>query len=183
MTDRMLVDQARRGDREAFTALVRRYQRMALSLAWRMTGDTAAADDISQESFIRAFRSLAAFRGDASFKNWLMRIVVNAASNYRRSRKREIPDEAGRLDARAATDGDPEQSLLRCELAARVQEELASLPPHYRAVLVLREYEDGSYQEIAEVLGIPLGTVMSRLAKARELLRGRLAQYWQGVRP
>jgi RNA polymerase sigma-70 factor, ECF subfamily len=183
MTDRVLVDQARRGDREAFTVLVRRYQRMALSLAWRMTGNAAAADDVSQESFVRAFRSLAAFRGDASFKNWLMRIVVHTASNYRRSRKREHPDGAGSLEGRPATDGDPEESLLRGELVARVQDELALLPPHHRAVVVLREYEDCSYQEIAEVLGIPLGTVMSRLAKARELLRGRLAQYCQGVEP
>lgn len=178
-SDTTLVERARRGDRAAFASLVNRYRRLALSLAWRMTSDAAAADDIAQEAFLRAFRRLDSFRGEASFKTWLLRIVVNLAANHRRSRKREVLSDPAGIECHLAT-ATTTQISDQHEIAEHVREALAALAPHYRSVVVLREYENCSYQQIADILGIPAGTVMSRLAKARALLRERLMRFWKG---
>jgi RNA polymerase sigma-70 factor, ECF subfamily len=142
-----------------------------------MTGSAADMDDLAQDTFLRAYRNLASFRGEASFKTWLVRIVMNLSSNYRRSQKTHgEAEQAGALEFASLSQG-ADRQMLSAELRAKVRQAVADLPAHCRSVVVLRDYQFLSYREIADNLGIPIGTVMSRLAKARERLRGSLAQY------
>jgi RNA polymerase sigma-70 factor (ECF subfamily) len=174
-----LIEQARRGDRNAFGELVSRYYPGVIRIVYRLCGDTGLAEDMAQEAFLRAWLALPSFRPQSSLRNWLYRITVNATLDVLRRRKDEpLEDEADRMYADQAAG--PETSLIEKERVALLRQAMHSLPEAARSVLVLREYGSLSYQEIASVLDIPVGTVMSRLNYARnrlrELLKGDLLQ-------
>jgi RNA polymerase sigma-70 factor (ECF subfamily) len=154
--------------------LVLRYRKLALGVAYRVSGDATLAEDIAQEAFVRVWNKLPTFRPEGSFKGWLCRIAANLTIDALRRRKPTVDIAETSLPALA--DG-PEASVLREERAAAVREAITSLPLHSRTALVLREYEGLSYKEIADVLDIPLGTVKSRLSDARLRLQSQLASY------
>jgi RNA polymerase sigma-70 factor (ECF subfamily) len=170
-----LVKRAQDGERNAFSDLVRMHAPGVFNVVYRMCGDHQLAEDAAQETFIQAWLHLSSYRPHSSLRNWLYRIAVNAATDMLRKDRRILP---GSVDDFELTDPQPgpEARYSQAERAGMVQKAVASLPDASRAVLVLREYEGLSYQEIAEALDIPAGTVMSRLNYARSLLRGRLEQ-------
>lgn len=176
--DRSLVELARRGDRGAFGALVRRHQDRAFNLAYQMVRNREDALDIAQDAFTRAFASLPAFKGEASFSTWLHRIVVNLAIDRLRRKQRSgtTPYDDGRpaveeQGSELASPDDPATALENKQVRALLARGIAQLPPAQRAVLVLREIEALSYEEISRAVGCNLGTVMSRLFYARRKLR------------
>lgn len=162
-----LVIRAQRGDREAFCELVRCYRARVIDVIYRMCADPVLAEDAAQDAFVSAWQHLASFKPGTSFRSWLYRIAVNAALDLLR---REKPA-AALEEIRVAAGGERiEASIERQETAARVRAAVMALPAASRAVLILREYHDLSYREIAAALDLPLGTVMSRLSYARKLL-------------
>ncbi len=173
-----LIRRSRDGDLESFNRLVERYQRQVYSLAYRMLG-AARAGDATQESFIAAWRSLRSFRG-GSFRAWLLRIATNACYDLLRAAKRASADslqamqEAG---ARLPASGNPspEQHALNAELAREIQRAIQGLPPDQRAILIMADIEGLSYEEVAQAAGCNLGTVKSRLSRARARVRGHFA--------
>jgi RNA polymerase sigma-70 factor (ECF subfamily) len=169
-----LIARAQQGDRQAFGELVRCHREGVVNVVYRMCGDGHLAEDAAQEAFIRAWRGLARYRPQSRFRNWLYRIATNVALDALR-RERETLDIDG-LSA-AASELGPEAAVEEEERGERVQRAVLALPPASRAVLILREYEGLAYQEIAETLDIPVGTVMSRLNYARKRLRETLAPY------
>lgn len=168
-----LVTQAQNGDRNAFSELVRLHAQGVLNVIYHMCGDAQLAEDAAQEAFIRAWQNLSSYRAGTSLRNWLYRIAVNAGTDMLRKEKRILPDAIEDLHL---ADGAPglEALVSQRERTAMVQAAILSLPDASRAVLVLREYEGLSYQEISSALDIPLGTVMSRLSYARNLLKEKL---------
>lgn len=168
-----LVASAQNGDRNAFSELVRMHAQGVLNVIYRMCGNAQLAEDAAQEAFIRAWQNLSAYRPQTSLRNWLYRIAVNAATDMLRKEKPILPDD---IDDLHLTDGQagPESIVSQHERTRLVQNAILSLPDASRAVLVLREYEGLSYQEISSTLDIPLGTVMSRLNYARNLLKAKL---------
>jgi RNA polymerase sigma-70 factor (ECF subfamily) len=178
--DWALVQQCAVGDEEACTRLVTDHQRMVFHLALHLLGDRQEALDLSQEVFLRVFRMLPQFRGQSSLKTWIYRIVVTQASNRQRSWRRRhralqvtLEDHVaahGEL-ADAHDEGMPDRQLQRSETVGRVWDALNELPFDQRAAIVLREIDGLSYEEIAASLGVPVGTVKSRLARARQMLR------------
>ncbi|HSG42900.1 MAG TPA: sigma-70 family RNA polymerase sigma factor [Anaerolineales bacterium] len=168
-----LVTQAQNGDRNAFSELVRVHAQGVLNVTYRMCGNAQISEDAAQEAFIRAWQNLSSYRPQTSLRNWLYRIAVNAATDMLRKEKRILPDDIGDLNL---TDGrlNPESQASQNERTALVQMAIRSLPDASRAVLVLREYEEPTYQEISSTLDIPVGTVMSRLNYARKLLKAKL---------
>ncbi|HNT25571.1 MAG TPA: sigma-70 family RNA polymerase sigma factor [Anaerolineales bacterium] len=172
------IARARQGDRQAFGMLAAHYQAAVVNVVYRMCGDLALAEESAQEAFIKAWLHLASYRPQFSFRSWLYRIAINTALDVLRRR----PTEAALDDlALASTLEGPEAALERRERAQQVRRAVLALPPASRAVLVLREYQGLSYQEIAAALDIPLGTVMSRLNYARGQLRTALAAYLEEV--
>ncbi|MEO0079269.1 MAG: sigma-70 family RNA polymerase sigma factor [candidate division WOR-3 bacterium] len=175
-----LVRQARAGDTQAFDELMKRYSESIYLLTYSIVRSQADASDLSQETFIRAYRSLARYDERFAFYTWLRKIAVNLCFNLlkRRRRFRFLPlpmsdDERERPDIPDPRPGPPEESGLRLDL----ERALNKLPPEQRAVFVLRVNEDMSYNEISKTLGIPIGTVMSRLNRARQRLRELLKEY------
>ncbi|MGH7407025.1 MAG: sigma-70 family RNA polymerase sigma factor [Candidatus Methylomirabilales bacterium] len=177
------MDRARAGEAAAFEALVKRHQAAAFALAYQMVRHREDAQDIAQEAFVRAFRGLRDFQGQAAFKTWLHRIVVNLALDALRRRGRQPaaayddarePGEEAREEAGTRPDEDPERALQAREAREAIRMALEELPAPQRAALLLREVEGLSYQEIAEVLECAVGTVMSRLHYARRRLQERL---------
>lgn len=168
-----LVTQAQNGDRNAFSELVRLHAQGVLNVIYRMCGDAQLAEDAAQATFIRAWQNLSSYRAGTSLRNWLYRIAVNAGTDMLRKEKRILP---GAIEDLHLADGAPglEALVSQRERTAMVQAAILSLPDASRAVLVLREYEGLSYQEISSTLDIPLGTVMSRLSYARNLLKEKL---------
>ena len=168
-----LVTQAQVGDRNAFSELIRLHAQGVRNVIYRMCGDAQLAEDAAQETFIRAWQNLSSYRPQTSLRNWLYRIAVNAATDMLRKEKRIMPDD---IDNLHLTDERPslESLVYHKERASLVQKAILALPDASRAVLVLREYEELSYQEISSALDIPLGTVMSRLNYARKLLKTKL---------
>lgn len=174
------------GDEEACRQLVEAHQAMVFQLALALMGDREEALDVSQEVFLRVFRTLAAFRGDASLRTWIYRIVINQARNRQRSWMRRRRDAQVSLDDYASAHGEPRASqpvgadvrLERRELAARMRAAIAALPFDQRSALVLREFHGMRYQEIAFSLGVTVGTVKSRLARARAALRESMKELW-----
>jgi RNA polymerase sigma-70 factor (ECF subfamily) len=174
-----LIEQAQQGDRNAFGELVSRYYPGVVRVVYRLCGDTGLAEDMAQEAFLRGWVNLSSFRPQSSLRNWLYRIAANATLDVLRRRPEEaLEDEAAQMvpDQEAG----PEATLIEKERVALLQQAMRSLPEAARSVLVLREYGGLSYQEIANVLDVPVGTVMSRLNYARnrlrELLKGDLLQ-------
>ena len=181
--DRQLVERARTGDKRAFELLVEKYQRRLLRLLSRMVRNQDEIEDIAQETFIKAYRALPQFRGDAAFYTWLYRIGVNTARNYLSSRGRAMvtmsdmaandedePDE--RIVARDINT--PESILSTKQVAYVVNEAIEALPEELRTAITLREIEGLSYEEIADMMGCPIGTVRSRIFRARESIAAKL---------
>jgi len=168
-----LVIQAQNGDRNAFSELVRIHAKGVLNVVYRMCGDMLIAEDAAQETFIRAWQNLPSYRPQTPFRNWLYRIAFNAGMDMLRKEKRILPDD---IEDMNLTDGKPglESLVSQNERTDMVQRAISSLPDASRAVLILREYEGLSYQEISSTLDIPVGTVMSRLNYARTLLKAKL---------
>jgi RNA polymerase sigma-70 factor (ECF subfamily) len=186
--DLALVSSAKAGDREAFRALVVRYQRKVYAVALGIVKDRDLAWDVAQEAFVRVHAHLADFKGESSFSTWVLRIgshlAIDAVRKERTAAKEELdevrdPDlsRGGEGILATALGNDPQQNALRRELAGKMTEALAQLPEKHRAILVLRELEGLSYEELSEQLGIPKGTVMSRLFHARSKMQALLREY------
>ena len=182
-SDWALVQSCSSGDEQACTQLVSDHQRMVYQLALHLLGDPQEALDLSQEVFLRVFRTLSQFRGHSALKTWIYRIVINQASNRQRWWRRRHRSQQVSLDMHVAANGDlpdtsgalmPDRALGQQEVAAVVWRALDRLPFDQRAVIVLREIDEMSYDEIADSLGVAVGTVKSRLARAREQLRAAL---------
>src|SRR5262245_2850277 len=179
------LDRARRGDREAFGRLVRRHQRRVYAAALHILGNHSDADDVAQESFVRAYRGLASFDGRADFFTWLYRITVNTALNAMRSDKRgsalnqrglaEAAHVGGRPEALGQVAPNPAQNAQHAGEVTRVLEAIATLSPPLRVTLVLATVEELPHKQIAEILDIPEGTVAWRVNEARRLLKLKLA--------
>jgi RNA polymerase sigma-70 factor (ECF subfamily) len=177
--DAVLVRKAQQGDMDAYESLVRKYQQRVYALCRRLTGAHQSADDLAQETFIKAYYALGRFDAQWPLYPWLRRIALNSGLNYLKARKRERPLLEGTPGARrtpfsAPADG-PEERLERAEFEVRFEQALASLPADQRSVFVLRFHESMSYEEISRALDLPIGTVMSRLNRARQKLKGLLA--------
>jgi len=165
-----LIARSRGGDVEAYDYLVGAYQDRIYHVAFRITGNREDAWDAAQDAFVRAYQGLRSFRGDAGFSTWLHRITVNAALDIVRRR----PRTAGGLDPLWTAGDDPASEAVRHDVQRRVHQAIAVLPAEQRTAIVLRDIQGLSYEEIARVLQVPLGTVRSRLARGREALRVRL---------
>jgi RNA polymerase sigma-70 factor (ECF subfamily) len=172
-----LVTRAQQGDREAFSELVRCHREGVINVVYRMCGDAGLAEDAAQEAFIRVWQHLASYQPRSAFRNWVYRIAANVALDALRALRRERETVDVDMVPVAAPGPGPEAMLIEKERAERVRQAVLALPPASRAVLVLREYEGLSYQEIAYTLDIPMGTVMSRLNYARNRMRESLAAY------
>jgi RNA polymerase sigma-70 factor (ECF subfamily) len=181
--DRQLVERARNGDKRAFDLLVQKYHRRLMRLLSRMVRNQEEVEDIAQETFIKAYRALPQFRGDAAFYTWLYRIGVNTARNFLSSRGRSLPT----ISDQAVNDDDepderlvaqdistPESMLLSKQVAYAVNEAIDALPEELRTAITLREMEGMSYEEIAEMMACPIGTVRSRIFRAREAIAAKL---------
>jgi len=181
-TDRDLVLRARAGDTRAFDLLVLKYQQKVAKLIGRYIRDSAEVLDVTQEAFIKAYRALGGFRGDSAFYTWLYRIAVNTVKNYLVAQGRRPPGEdldtetaeQMELGGRLREVATPEHELLTEEIAATVQQALADLPDDLRTAITLRELEGLSYEEIAQAMECPIGTVRSRIFRAREAIDKRL---------
>ena len=181
--DRQLVERAQRGDKRAFGLLVEKYQRKLGRLLARFIRDPAEVEDVTQEAFIKAYRALPAFRGDSAFYTWLYRIGINTAKNYLMALGRRAPTstEVEAEDAEGLEDGEqlrdistPESVLLSAEIARTVNATIEELPEELRTAIQLREIEGMSYEDIARIMDCPIGTVRSRIFRAREAIAERL---------
>ena len=180
--DQALVERVKNGDKRAFDLLVRKYQHKIVSVVTRYVSYWSEAQDVAQEAFIRAYRAMGAFRGDSAFYTWIYKIAINTAKNYLVSRGRRPPigdiaiedavqmDGASQLRDRAS----PERELLRQEIEQTVFGAVEDLPEELRTAITLREVYGLSYEEIAEAMNCPIGTVCSRIFRAREAIDERL---------
>ncbi|HZJ93367.1 MAG TPA: RNA polymerase sigma factor RpoE [Thiopseudomonas sp.] len=174
--DQQLVKRVQNGDKRAFDLLVLKYQHRILGLVVRFVHDPHEAQDVTQEAFIKAYRALANFRGDSAFYTWLYRIAINTAKNYLVSRNRRPPSSDVDSSDAEFYDGDhalkdmgsPERLMLRDEIDQTVQRSIKQLPEDLRCALTLREFDGLSYEDIANVMQCPVGTVRSRIFRARE---------------
>jgi RNA polymerase sigma-70 factor (ECF subfamily) len=186
--DREAVRRVQAGDTEAFEVLVDKYKRKTFRLAFSVLRDQEEALDVSQEAFVKAFRSLPKFKGDSAFYTWLFRITMNLALDRRRQRitrarsmgGEDVPPEEWERTA-VAGDASPDDEAVGAERRSRIQAALESLPEHHRSIIILGDIQGLSYREIAEVLAIPMGTVMSRLHNARKRLREALGPTFLGA--
>jgi RNA polymerase sigma-70 factor (ECF subfamily) len=190
--DREVVANCQKGDVEAFGALVEKYQKKMLNVAYRMIGDYQEACEATQEAFLSAYRGIGKFRGEAAFSTWMTGIVLNQARNRLKQMRTRSRHESVSLDdpaemqrgpvSREAASGDcsAAEELERKETARVVQECIGALDPDFREVVVLREIQGYSYEEIGDILKVPAGTVKSRLFRAREILRDTLKKRMGG---
>jgi len=175
-TDQQLVVRVQEGDKRAFDLLVLKYQHKVHAIVSRFVRDTDEVADVVQEAFIKAYRALPKFRGESQFYTWLYRIAVNTAKNYLVSRSRRPPGSDVDIDDAEYYSGSeylkdlgtPENQLFRDELESVIVKSIAELPEDLRTAVTLREYEGLSYEEIAEIMECPVGTVRSRIFRARE---------------
>lgn len=183
--DELLVEQVRKGNQSAFSLLVQRHQGAIYSLCYRMTGDPLEAEDLAQEAFLRLYRSVGGFRPNNRLRPWFRRIAVNVCLDaLRKRREATVPLEKlleTESQPRAASREEmPEEAYLSREVRVEVQRGLLKLSGDHRAVLVLRYLEELSYREIAEVLGVPVSTVETRLFRAKKMLAAVLAARDEG---
>ena len=172
--DQALVERAQGGDQRAFDQLVSKYQRKLGRLLSRFIRDQAEVEDVSQEAFIKAYRALPSFRGDSAFYTWLYRIGINTAKNYLVSQGRRAPTST-EYDASQLRDiNTPESLLLSKQIGQTVNGAMDALPEELRTAIVLREIEGLSYEEIAGIMDCPIGTVRSRIFRARESVAAKL---------
>ena len=186
-TDQQLVQRAQRGDLRAFDLLVLKYQGRIAALVSRYVSDAGEVEDVTQEAFIKAYRALGKFRGDSAFYTWLYRIAANAAKNHLVAKGRRPGADATIEDAEGFDEGgllsesaSPEALAMGGELADVVESALNALPDELKAALMLREFDGLSYDEIADVLGCPVGTVRSRIFRAREAIDQRVKEQISG---
>jgi RNA polymerase sigma-70 factor (ECF subfamily) len=176
--DQKLVVRVQKGDKTAFDLLVRKYQHKVAKLISRYVRDRREVEDVTQEAFIKAYRAIGGFRGESAFYTWLYRIAVNTAKNYLESQSRRPPGSDMEVESAELIEGGeglrdqatPERQLLTNEIATTVHRVLELLPPDLRTAITLREIEGMSYEEIAEVMDCPIGTVRSRIFRAREAI-------------
>ncbi|MEK6594627.1 MAG: RNA polymerase sigma factor RpoE [Pseudomonadota bacterium] len=181
--DQQLVERAQRGEKHAFELLVSKYQRKLARLLSRFIRDPTEVEDVTQEAFIKAYRALPSFRGDSAFYTWLYRIGINTAKNYLVAMGRRAPTTTGfdSEEAESFEDGDqlrdlntPENLLMSKQVAETVNQTLAELPEELRTAITLREIEGLSYEDIANIMNCPIGTVRSRIFRAREAIAEKL---------
>jgi len=176
--DKELVKRAQEGDKTAFNALVTKYQIKVVNLVTRYVKDSDEAQDVAQEAFIKAYRGINKFRGDSAFYTWLYRIAINSAKNYLVSQSRKTPafavdvEDAEHMESATALKefGTPEGQMLTEEIETTVYKAIKELPEDLKTAITLRELEGMSYDEIAEVMQCPIGTVRSRIFRAREAI-------------
>jgi RNA polymerase sigma-70 factor (ECF subfamily) len=186
--DRELVARVQRGDAAAFDLLVRRHQHRIAGLISRYVADWSEVQDVAQETFVRAWRAIGNFRGDAQFSTWLHRIAVNTAKNHLVSHRRRPPtadidaEDAEQYEsgARLRDHDTPERELMRLQVERAVMEAVEALPAELREAITLREAEGMSYEDIAERMDCPIGTVRSRIFRAREAIDERLRPLMDG---
>ena len=187
--DLSLVRRVQRGEKAAFDLLVRKYQHKVVKLVMRYMRDPADAEDVAQEAFIKAYRALPQFRGDSAFYTWLYRIAINTAKNAIVSRDRspvdydldlQDPEESYDAHSRLADAATPEALVLTEEIRSIVNAAIGALPEDLRTAIVLRELEGMSYEEIAAAMDCPVGTVRSRIFRAREAIDRKLAEVFDG---
>ncbi len=186
-TDKQLVQRAQRGDLRAFDLLVLKYQGRIAALVSRYVSDAGEVEDVTQEAFIKAYRALGKFRGDSAFYTWLYRIAANAAKNHLVAKGRRPAADATIEDAEGFDEGgllsesaSPEALAMGGELAEVVESAVNALPDELKAALMLREFDGLSYDDIADVLGCPVGTVRSRIFRAREAIDQRVREQISG---
>jgi RNA polymerase sigma-70 factor (ECF subfamily) len=180
--DQELVERVQSGEKAAFDILVRKYEHKLANVISRYIQDSSEVLDVSQESFIRAYRALPNFRGDSAFYTWLYRIAINTAKNYRVAAGRRPPkddidaEEAEQFEAGSGLKeyATPERLALKSELATTIQDAIDDLPEELRVAIVLRELEGLSYEEIAAAMDCPIGTVRSRIFRARDAIEKRI---------
>ncbi|MFN7753702.1 MAG: RNA polymerase sigma factor RpoE [Pseudomonadota bacterium] len=180
--DQQLVERAQRGDKLAFELLVSKYERKLQRLLSRLVRDPAEVEDVAQEAFIKAYRALPTFRGDSAFYTWLYRIGINTAKNHLAAQGRKVPalsdlpgeegdEDGGALGRDANT---PEDELMSRQVAETVNAAMQALPEELRSAIMLREIEGMSYEDIAAMMNCPIGTVRSRIFRAREAIAAQL---------
>jgi RNA polymerase sigma-70 factor (ECF subfamily) len=181
--DQLLVERVQRGDKQAFELLVSKYQRKLARLLSRFIRDPAEVEDVTQEAFIKAYRALPSFRGDSAFYTWLYRIGINTAKNYLVAMGRRAPTttEFDSEEAENFEGGEllhdintPESALMTKEIAHTVNEAMEALPEELKTAIMLREIEGMSYEDIANIMNCPIGTVRSRIFRAREAIAAKL---------
>ena len=181
--DQQLVERAQQGDKRAFELLVSKYQRKLGRLLSRFIRDADEIEDVTQEAFVKAYRALASFRGDSAFYTWLYRIGINTAKNHLASTGRRVPTSTNydSEEAQAFDDSDqlrdlntPENLLMSKQIAQTVNQSMDRLPEELRAAIMLREIEGMSYEDIAKIMDCPIGTVRSRIFRAREAIAEQL---------
>ena len=181
-SDRVLVQRVKKGDRGAFDILVARYQHKIIKLVTRYVRDPSEAMDVAQEAFLKAYKALPGFRGDSAFYTWLYRIAINTAKNYLVAAKRRPVDydldlqdpEQYEMHGRLKTTDTPEHMVLTEEIRQTVNRAIEELPEDLRTAIMLREIEGMSYEEIATTMECPVGTVRSRIFRAREAIDRQL---------
>ena len=186
-SDEELVTRSRGGDADSFNQLILRWERPIYALAYRVIGREEDARDVCQETFLRAYRSLAGFKGEAKFSSWLYRIALNLCRDWIRRQRRtpvsQFPEDMDILEAAAAKE--PTESIedlvARRELSAVVEEAMALLPEEQRTAIILKEYHGMTFQEIADLQGCPLSTVKTRLYQGLSVLRRQLQRQGQTV--
>ena len=181
--DQQLVERAQRGDKHAFELLVSKYQRKLALLLSRFIRDPTEVEDVTQEAFIKAYRALPTFRGDSAFYTWLYRIGINTAKNYLVAMGRRAPTttDVDTEEAEGFEDGEhlrdlntPENEMMSRQVAETVNQTLSELPEELRTAITLREIEGLSYEDIATIMNCPIGTVRSRIFRAREAIAEQL---------
>jgi RNA polymerase sigma-70 factor (ECF subfamily) len=174
-----LVRRAQKGDKHAFAALVREHQRFVYNLALRSLGDAHEAEDVAQEAFVRAWQALPKFRGDARFQTWLYRIVINLCFNRMPRLRRELGalNEEQALEVPSESFADPEAGMMQAERREFLQRQIEALPESYRLLVTLRFQQELSYEEIASIVNLPLGTVKVGIFRARQRLREAWHEY------
>ena len=188
LTDKQLVERVKRGDKRAFDLLILKYQHKIIGLVGRYLRDQDEVQDVTQESFIKAYRALPNFRGDSAFYTWLYRIAINTAKNHLVSRSRRPPDTDIDADDREFQDNyavlkdneSPEDVLAMGQMESVIYRAIGDLPEELKVAVTLREFEGLSYDEIADVMECPVGTVRSRIFRAREAIEKKIAAIENG---
>ena len=187
-SDQWLVERVQRGEKAAFDLLVRKYQHKVIGVISRYVQDWSECQDVAQEAFLRAYRAIGAFRGDSQFYTWVYKIAINTAKNWLVSQGRRPPtddvaiEDAVQLDGgiRLRESATPERELMRQEIEQTVFATVEQLPEELRTAITLREVDGLSYEEIAEAMQCPIGTVRSRIFRAREAIDGKLRPLLEG---
>jgi RNA polymerase sigma-70 factor (ECF subfamily) len=187
-SDQLLVERVQQGDRSAFDILVAKYQHKVAKLVMRYVRDHAEALDVTQEAFLKAYRALPGFRGDSAFYTWLYRIAINTAKNYLVSRSRRPPGSDVELEDAEYYEGggalrdieSPEHALFGAELKVVVERAISELPDDLRTAVTLREFDGLSYEDIADIMDCPVGTVRSRIFRAREAIDKQVREQMHG---